>query len=139
DAAHPRAAEQVAAVQETLRELDLADKPTLLVLNKADLLDGRPLPVAGDGVVVSARERRGLERLRARIAARLAGGAPEGEGRLPYGAGELAAQFRRAAFLVQERYEEGAVVLRGRLPPSLRGPFERAGVLRSPNGRTRSA
>jgi len=61
--------------------------------------------------------------------------------RLPYAAGELAALFRRAAFLVQELYEEGAVVLRGRLPARMRGPFERAGVLRSVGrtGRARRA
>src|SRR5207237_3709634 len=65
DAAHPRAAEQVAAVDETLAELDLRGKPILLVLNKADLLDGRPLPVADEEVLVSARAGRGLDALRA--------------------------------------------------------------------------
>jgi GTP-binding protein HflX len=46
DITHPDAAEQAQTVEETLRELGLADRPRVTVLNKTDLLrqeDGRPL------------------------------------------------------------------------------------------------
>ncbi len=46
DITHPNAAEQAEAVEETLRDLGLADKPRIAVLNKVDRLhrhDGRPI------------------------------------------------------------------------------------------------
>ncbi|MGH7322879.1 MAG: GTPase HflX [Candidatus Rokuibacteriota bacterium] len=45
DASQPRIREQMAAVHEVLRELELSGKPTLVVLNKVDRLD------EGDGFV----------------------------------------------------------------------------------------
>src|SRR3712207_1329774 len=47
DAADPRAPQQHEAVCEVLGELGLADKPTLLVLNKSDLL-AEPVDVRAD-------------------------------------------------------------------------------------------
>jgi GTP-binding protein HflX len=71
DASHPAVEEHMAAVEQLLRELDVADRPTLLVLNKIDrveeprllerLLTSRP------GVALSAATGEGVERLRAAI------------------------------------------------------------------------
>src|SRR3954468_20542836 len=47
DASHPNAREQQEAVQTILDELGLGDKPTLLVLNKSDLLT-EPVDLAAD-------------------------------------------------------------------------------------------
>lgn len=84
DITHPDAAHQSETVQETLRVLNLADKPTITVLNKVDQLpdaNGR-LPASFEelesfqssltenipgAVLVSAERRWGLELLRARI------------------------------------------------------------------------
>ncbi len=137
DVAHPRAAEQVAAVDEVLAELGLDDKPVLLVLNKADLLDGRVAPEVGDGVLVSGLDGRGLETLLLRVAERLAQKAQPVEIHVPYREAELAAQFRREAFLVQERYLDDGVVLRGHLPARLLPPFQHAGVGISARGHAR--
>ncbi len=86
DFASHNAAEQNQVVEETLAQLELADKPRITVLNKVDLLvpDARALgevsaaAVAGQGVtagrdtvVVSATRKWGLDDLLAAIARRL--------------------------------------------------------------------
>jgi len=66
DAADPRLESQVEAVLGILRELGLAEKPRLLVFNKADKLpDGQAAAIAhqAGGVAVSATTRDGLEEL----------------------------------------------------------------------------
>ncbi len=66
DVADPNLIEQVTSVENTLRELDLLDKPRLVVLNKADLADrlGAAVRARGlDASVVSATTRSGFERL----------------------------------------------------------------------------
>jgi GTP-binding protein HflX len=84
DITHPDAAHQSQTVEETLRELGIADKPRLTVLNKVDMVadaDGR-LPRSLEelssfqaslaenmpgAVLVSAEKRWGLELLRERV------------------------------------------------------------------------
>ena len=73
DISHPNAAEQNLVVEETLKELNLADKPRLLVLNKADLLIGQDemqadgleeaAPSQFNGVLTSAAQGWGLDQL----------------------------------------------------------------------------
>ena len=78
DITHPNAEEQARTVEATLRELGLADRPRLTVLNKIDLLEGgqqsaisnQELPM--EGIPVSAAKGWGLEELRAEIEGALA-------------------------------------------------------------------
>ncbi|HEV8630764.1 MAG TPA: GTPase HflX [Thermoanaerobaculia bacterium] len=66
DAADPDLERKVDAVAVLLADLELAEIPRLMVLNKADLVDGetaRGLEERFDGVAVSAQQRRGLDRL----------------------------------------------------------------------------
>ena len=72
DASHPRFEDQIAQVRGILGELDLGDKPELLVYNKSDLLDQmkkkdtvaflrvRQSARLQNSVTVSARERKSL-------------------------------------------------------------------------------
>jgi GTPase len=88
DITHPNAAEQAETVEQTLAELEVADKPRLTVLNKVDALtteDGAPISGLadlndlageldaehGDALMVSAVRGWGLDILRARIEERL--------------------------------------------------------------------
>ncbi|MBI2766489.1 MAG: GTPase HflX [Chloroflexi bacterium] len=90
DIAHPNAFEHTRSVEDTLSDLGVATRPTLLVLNKADLVrdeDGRMVQSYEDArraidpageppsnvVLVSAEKRWGLEVLLARIDAGLDG------------------------------------------------------------------
>ena len=71
DASHPGLDEQMAAVETLLAELELADRPTIVALNKTDRMDGeaalRGLIDRFDAVAVSARTGEGIERLLDRV------------------------------------------------------------------------
>jgi GTP-binding protein HflX len=136
DASHPNARDQHRAVQAILEELGLGKKPTLLVLNKADLLDG-PVDLGEDwdttpeeAVVVSAETGFGIGALRARIARRLGMEVREVEVELPLTAGRLVAIFRREGFLIREEYRTHGVRLHGHLPERWIPAFRRAGKVR---------
>jgi GTP-binding protein HflX len=87
DITHPDAEEQAETVEDTLEALGIADRPKLVVLNKADLVqgeDGRKVggpqdlrnfqlpPWARGGILVSAAKEWALEELRRRIEVELA-------------------------------------------------------------------
>jgi GTP-binding protein HflX len=66
DASNPDWPRQQAAVESLLHELDLDPKPRLMVFNK---IDAAPASQHNGAVEVSAHTGRGLDELRARIAA----------------------------------------------------------------------
>jgi GTP-binding protein HflX len=136
DAAHPNAHDQQVAVQAILEELGLGDKPTLLVLNKSDLLT-EAVDLADDwgtrdedAVLVSAETGFGIGALRARIARRLGMEVLEVEVDLPFSAGRLVAIFRREGFLIREEHRPHGVRLHGHLPERLIPAFRREGKVR---------
>ena len=71
DASNPDWPRQRASVEDILRELELAGKPTILAFNKIDArpADAQPLPAGA--FAISARTGEGLEALRAAISERL--------------------------------------------------------------------
>jgi GTP-binding protein HflX len=73
DISHPHADRQQAAVEGVLAELGLADRPTLLVCNKVDRMEGAAFPWRpGSGrVATSAKTGVGLAELRQEIGAHL--------------------------------------------------------------------
>lgn len=90
DITHPDAAQQAETVLETLRDLDLSEKPVMTALNKVDLLarhDGEAIHGLGelreqseslsyaqpDALLISAQNGWGLDELRQRIGAVLDG------------------------------------------------------------------
>jgi len=71
DASHPAFVDQMAAVEKILRELDVADRPTILVLNKIDRLEcahdiDAPARMHG-GIAVSAATGAGMDALLAAV------------------------------------------------------------------------
>jgi GTPase len=135
DASHPNAHDQRVAVQAILDELGLGDKPTLLVLNKSDLLKEQIEldewgAEAEDALLVSAQTGFGIGALRARIARRLGMEVVEVEVELPLTAGRLVAIFRREGFLIREEYRTHGVRLHGHLPERWIPAFRRAGKVR---------
>lgn len=80
DAANPAVLEQIAAVDATLKDLELTDKPVLLLFNKSDLVDQdavTPIVARHGGYLVSARSGADQGRIRELIASALAGEAAE--------------------------------------------------------------
>jgi GTP-binding protein HflX len=69
DTSHPAMEEHMRAVDDLLRELEVADRPTVLALNKVDRLDTDPAPLVArrDGVAVSAAAGTGMAALLAAI------------------------------------------------------------------------
>ena len=69
DTSHPAMEEHMRAVDDLLRELEVADRPTVLALNKVDRLDTDPAPLVArrDGVAVSAAAGTGMDALLAAI------------------------------------------------------------------------
>ena len=140
DASHPNATEQRDAVDTILKELGLEEKPTLLVLNKSDLLT-EPVDLAADwdvgpedAIIVSAQTGFGIGALRARIARRLGMEVREVEVDLPFAAGRLVAVFRREGFLIREEHRPHGIRLHGHLPERLIPSFRREGKVREIKG-----
>ncbi|PYN74075.1 MAG: GTPase HflX [Candidatus Rokuibacteriota bacterium] len=69
DASHPALEEHMQAVDDLLRELAVADRPTVLVMNKVDRLETGPAVLAArrDAVAISAADGTGLDTLLAAI------------------------------------------------------------------------
>jgi GTP-binding protein HflX len=121
DITHPNARQQNETVMETLRDLDLIDRPMVVALNKVDLLPGGQvdelwLSHFPEGVATSARERRGLDALLARIEAVLTSELVYLTVQVPYERGDLAALFHQRASMVEESHNDQGTTLTGYLP-----------------------
>lgn len=57
DISHPQFEEQIETVKATLKELNVEEKPVIMVFNKIDQLDSADDPSAGRGLMASLRER----------------------------------------------------------------------------------
>ena len=129
DAADPHHAEHRETVQTVLDKLGAGDKPRLVALNKADLIERAANDPAAPGravsgaVLVSALTGYGIDALRAEIAALLASLWVDVDTAVPYSAGELLARVRERG-TVELEYGERDVRVRGRIAPTLAGELE---------------
>jgi GTP-binding protein HflX len=121
-------------VDETLKSLDLSDRPRLLVLNQADRLRGEEgealrealgaeFPAA---VFTSALKGEGLERLRARLGEAASASWKHVRTTLPYHAGALVQQIRTRGSLKSVDYEEGGIRIEASVPPELAAEIQAA-------------
>jgi len=128
DASHPRAEEQIAAVNAVLKEIRADDKPTLMVLNKVDKFENgfalaRLRELHPDAVAVSATEGIGLDELLAEIGARIR---PERELlnlRIPHAQAGVIARLYEVAQVLERRYTAAAARFTVRLPPHHHAEF----------------
>ena len=130
DASSSAAAEQIEAVNVVLQEIGAADKPTLMVFNKTDLLPARNGPLHwlaehDHAVAASAKTGAGLDELRAELGAMLRPRRVWMDLTLPASDGAVAARIRAVGEVVEESYEGEQVHLRARIPPHARAEFER--------------
>jgi GTP-binding protein HflX len=129
DASHPAMEEHIRAVETLLRELEVADKPTIMVLNKIDRLDAANAALAGrrDAVPISAATGEGVGRLLETIGERLKPAGGTVRVRIPHTDGAaLAVCYERGRVL--SRYDQGDhVLLEVELPEDAMGavaPFK---------------
>jgi GTP-binding protein HflX len=130
DASHPHAEQQIAAVREVLRELGGEDTPTIHVLNKVDADSasrqvGHLGRLVGGAVPVSALTGEGIESLLDAFADRLKNRNVEVRMRIPLSEGKLISDVRLGGKVIEEEYEDTAVVMEARLPPRLLGLCKR--------------
>ena len=114
DAAHANADAQIAAVKVVLGEIDAADRPQLVVYNKADRLDEYTrarLSAQPGAVVVSASRGEGLDELLDRIATFAAQSETTLTVLVPYERGDLVGLAHESAHIVSEEHTENGTLL----------------------------
>ncbi len=122
DLSHPNAREQIEAVEDTLAEIEVPSIPRILVLNKADLWNGRQYPAdywsRGYNAVVpvSAREGTGLPQLLAEIEHILIEQMVEIQLHIPYKRGDLLSQIHALGVIDEETSTESGTRVRAHLP-----------------------
>ncbi len=108
------------AVDEVLEEIGAGEKPRLLVLNKADLLDEEErrdiILRHPDATLVSALDRGGLDQLRSRIEAAFEETLAEVELLVPYEQGARLHELHELAGTLQRTDREDGVLIQARLP-----------------------
>jgi GTP-binding protein HflX len=117
------------AVESVLDEIGAGERPRLLVLNKADLLDelGRTRAVNGhrDALLVSAASGEGLAELRERIDEVFVSSLAAVDLLLPYAEGARLAELHALAGELDREDTPEGVHVRALLPPASAGRFER--------------
>jgi len=127
DASHPALDDQVAAVEQLLGELELTERPTIVVLNKADRLDAdtalASLVEHFRGVAVSALTGEGIELLLARVDEALRPGVERATLRIPYGDGPAVALCYERGRVLARSDEADGIRLEVELPRRLLAPL----------------
>lgn len=125
DASHPQAAAQVEAVEETLAELEIDTIPTIIALNKIDLLDGGKLSVDYEGAsAISALTGAGMQELLERTDRELSSTWVRIDVVIPYQQGALAALFHEQGVVEQETHTDAGVRILGKVPGRLAYRFQ---------------
>ena len=127
--------QKVEAVEEVLAEIGAADKPTVIALNKIDLIDPSPEHSAregrfcmrrdvtlelreryGDVVEISAQQGVGVDELLNVIEGVLVREMVDVDLVLPYGAGDLLGLWHNESVVAHEEYSEAGIRVQGKLP-----------------------
>jgi GTP-binding protein HflX len=121
DITHELAHEQRQTVQDILGELGVDERPTVLALNKIDLLeDLQPVEEMAsahpNSVAISAREGIGLEALLQVVEEALNRSLAPVRVEIPYANQELVSLFHRGGIVEEEEHGEAGTRIRGRVP-----------------------
>lgn len=122
DAASSQADQQIEAVNGVLNDLGVGDKPTLVLLNKADVITDQAMltilrQTCPDAVLISALTGAGLERLCAAVDAQMRGNQRRLTLSLPAKSGKALGFLERFADILDRHFEDGRAILDVRIPP----------------------
>jgi GTPase len=128
DVSHPQADEQIAAVNSVLNELGAGDKPTLMVFNKVDQLNGgntltRLHELYPNSVPISARTGLGVDELLAEISTQIR---PERELvdlKIPHEEAALIARLHKVGQVLERKYLTKVAKFKARIPPQYHAEF----------------
>lgn len=129
DVSHPQAEEQIQAVDAVLKEIGADGKPTLMVFNKIDCLNGsqavlnRFLERYPSGVAISAATGDGVAALLAEVGTRLRPIREFLELEVPHDQAAVIARLHEVAQVVERRYNGHTARLKARIPPHLHEEF----------------
>lgn len=124
DASHPNASEQMESVADILAELEIDHLPTVVGLNKVDLMhDGQDpaqdLPSSGVAIPISALTGKGINTLLLAIEALVERQFLPVTVHLPYDRGDLLSLFHERGQVNSESHTESGITIFGRLPHRL--------------------
>lgn len=124
DASSEEAEEQMEAVQQTIRDLEAADKPVLFVLNKIDLLENSLAMLQSfrnleHVVAVSAEKGTGIEQLKEKIVRMLAGFWQRLNLWIPHDQQSLISLLHEQGKIYNKTYVDGHVELDVEIPKKL--------------------
>lgn len=137
DASHPSWEDQRDVVDGVLRELELHDRPVLLVFNKVDLLEEQSLLAlqermtaeGPEAVFVSTVTEHGTDPLRRALQAAMRARRPLAEIHLSSADGKLLAEIHEYGEVLDQRTVGERLVLRARVGEKLAGRLRRAGAI----------
>ena len=129
DISSPQAQEQIEAVNVVLDELDVADKPTLMVFNKIDRVTAPGLAKRftdqyPNSIVVSARSGEGFDAFMSELGKQLRPVREMLELSIPHSQPELIAQLHEVGQVLERDYDAPEAVFKALIPPSHRALFE---------------
>ena len=129
DISLPQAQEQIDAVNVVLDELDVADKPMLMVFNKIDRVTAPGLAKRftdqyPNSIVVSARTGEGFDAFMSELGKQLRPVREMLEFSIPHSQPELIAQLHEVGQVLERDYDAPAAVFKALIPPSHRALFE---------------
>jgi GTP-binding protein HflX len=129
DISHPQAEAQIEAVNEVLKEIGAFGKPTLMVFNKIDKLEGREtvdrfLRQYHPAVAISARNGEGMDELLHALGAELRPIRDFLELSVPHAASDVIARLHSVGQILEREYEGETARFKARIPPYLHAEFE---------------
>jgi len=124
DVTHPHVLHQVGAVEETLAELGITEKPMVTALNKIDRLSHAQqvqdqLVEFPNSVAISALTGQGIDALLERVERMLQARMAPVDIFIPYSRGDLLALAHERGVITSEEHTEQGTHLKGWLPPEL--------------------
>jgi GTP-binding protein HflX len=131
DVSHPQAAEQIKSVDTVLHEIGAEGKPTLMVFNKIDRLNGnQPLLTSllerhPHGVAISAETGEGVPALLSELGSQLRPIREFLELSVPHDQPEVIARLHEVGQVIERNYEADGAHFKARIPPHLHSEFAR--------------
>jgi GTP-binding protein HflX len=129
DVSHPEAEEQIQSVDAVLRDLGAEGKPTLMVFNKIDQLNGsrdvltRFQERHPHGVAISAANGEGIDALLAQLSSQLRPTREFIELSVPHDQSGIIARLHEVGQVVERDYNGKTARFKARIPPHLHEEF----------------
>jgi GTP-binding protein HflX len=128
DISHPQAEEQIAAVNSVLAEIGASEKPTIMVFNKIDKLDGsgalnRLQEKFLHAVGISATTGEGISTLLAELGTQLRPTRAFLELRVPHEQSAVIARLHKVGQVIERRYNGKTARFKVRIPPQHHDEF----------------